>query len=78
MKLYEALYCDCTHESSFATISIHRTREGAEKAVQDDKDKMKAEHEKSKKDIEDAGLEFDDYEWNIDKEWDIQETELLD
>ena len=33
MKVYEALYNDCIHESSFATISIHKTKKGAEKAI---------------------------------------------
>lgn len=31
--LWEALYCECIHESSFATISLHKTQEGAKKAI---------------------------------------------
>jgi len=30
---YEALYCCDTCESSYATVSVHRTLKGAEKAV---------------------------------------------
>lgn len=33
MKLYQATYSDCIYESGFSTISIHRTKEGAEKAL---------------------------------------------
>ena len=35
MKLYEALYCGCIHESSYATLSIHKTRRGAGKAARE-------------------------------------------
>ena len=31
--IYEFLYCDCIHESAFATISIHKTKIGAYKAM---------------------------------------------
>ena len=34
MKVYEALHCPCVYESAFATISLHETRDGAEKAVE--------------------------------------------
>ncbi len=33
MKVYQAMYCDCIHESAYGTISIHKTKEGAEKAL---------------------------------------------
>jgi hypothetical protein len=32
--LFEALYNECYHESSYATLSIHRTRKGAEMAIE--------------------------------------------
>lgn len=32
--LYSALYCPCIHESSYGTLSIHRTKQGAEDAVE--------------------------------------------
>lgn len=38
MKLYEFVYSDCIYENSF-TISIHYTKEGAEKAMAEHKDK---------------------------------------
>lgn len=31
--VFEAIFTECTHESSFETISIHRTIEGAQKAI---------------------------------------------
>lgn len=35
MKIYEALHCSCIHEGSFSTLSTHRTKEGAEKAIEE-------------------------------------------
>ena len=29
LVVYAVLFCDCIYESSFATISLHRTKEGA-------------------------------------------------
>ncbi len=33
MKIYEFLYCGCIYESSYATVSLHRTKLGAYKAM---------------------------------------------
>jgi hypothetical protein len=33
MKIYEFLFCSCIYESSFATVSIHKTKKGAWKAM---------------------------------------------
>jgi len=33
MIIYRFLYCGCIHESAHATISIHKTKEGAIKAM---------------------------------------------
>lgn len=44
MIIYEATYCDCIHESAYATISVHRTREGAEKAIAEHKWKEEAQY----------------------------------
>lgn len=41
--LYEFLYNGFIHESSWATISIHRTKEGAEKAMNEHKEKARQE-----------------------------------
>jgi hypothetical protein len=45
-KIYEFLYNPCTWESAFQTISCHRTREGAEKAMNDHKAKAKENFDK--------------------------------
>lgn len=33
MKAYEFLFCDCIYESSYSTISLHKTKGGAFKAM---------------------------------------------
>ena len=33
MKVYEARYCPCIHESAYSTISTHRTEKGARSAL---------------------------------------------
>jgi hypothetical protein len=43
MKVYLAQYNDCIFESSFATLSIHFSKEGAEKTVQGMVEKLKQE-----------------------------------
>jgi hypothetical protein len=37
--LYAFLYNSCIHESSWATVSLHYSKEGAEKAMQEHKQK---------------------------------------
>ena len=75
MKVYEALYNDCIHESSFATISIHKTKEGAEKAIHEHNMEKIIEHQEIYKDDEDGIPEFN--EGNM-QQWSIIETELKD
>ena len=53
MIIYEFLYCSCVHESSYATMSLHKTKEGAEKAMELHKESaMKDYEEKYKRDVE--------------------------
>ena len=44
MKVYQALYNWMTYESSAQTLSLHRTKEGAEKAVAEHKENDRLEH----------------------------------
>ena len=44
--VYEFLYNNCIHESSWATMSLHYTKEGAEKAMSDHKQKKLDEFNK--------------------------------
>jgi len=74
MKIYEALYCGCIYESSYATLSLHRTREGAEKAIAFSKMAAKKEFDELYQDDEPPK----GWDWTTGKEWDIAETELKD
>lgn len=71
MKIYEALYNPCIHESGYVTISLHLSPEGAQKAIDDHK------KEKYLKFIEiyplnDAPFKFGDHEG-----WGVSETEVF-
>lgn len=79
MKIYEALYCCCIHESSFATLSLHKTKSGAEKAIKEHKKLTKKEWDDSHKGTSKSDKYFKSrFKWNGMVEWSICETELLD
>jgi len=76
MKIYQALYNPCVHESAYATISLHKTENGARMAMEKHKkEKLHAFNEmyKDEPDFEKYNIKFGQHE-----EWDVQETELLD
>jgi len=91
-KLYEFVYCEMTEESSYATISLHRTLEGAEKSMKEHKEAKRLKFEKEYKKIiikeymEDKKLDDNVRKELIDsigefdrfKDWDIYEIEVLD
>lgn len=67
MKVYLAQYNPCVYESSYGTVSIHTTKEGAERVIK----KMKAE-----KLVEWTGLGYEtipDYE-----QWQVREMEVIE
>jgi len=93
MKIYEALYNPSCCESASYTLSVHRTKLGAYKAIK--ASKLEAwnkwlEHHKwgKKKDFKNRieygkdGYVFpihsDKYKFDFDQWWGIAETELLD
>lgn len=79
MKIYEALYCCCIHESAYATISLHKTKKGAEKAVREHKKLIKKEWDDSHKgNSKEAKYFRSRFKWNGMVDWDIKETELND
>lgn len=39
--IHEFMYCESIHESSYCTMSLHRTKEGAEKAMNKHKEKCR-------------------------------------
>lgn len=87
--IYEFLYCDCIHESSYATLSLHKTKEGAEKAMKKHKEQEK---EKFDKYYQSQAKRFKKEEepktakilikslgtYDTHKDWQIGKQELLD
>lgn len=65
MKIYEALHCSCIHEGAWYTISTHRTKKGAKKAIE--------EHRKGHLPNYESIEELYEYE-----NWKVNESELLD
>ena len=49
MIIYGFLYNSCVHESSYATMSLHKTKEGAEAAMNKHKEEKRLEFEEYKK-----------------------------
>lgn len=68
--LYAFLYNPMIHESGYITVSIHRTREGAEKAME----RHKKEH------IEQILKECGKYdeEWDSYRNWKVEEITIKD
>jgi len=71
IKLYEFLYNPMTEESGYVTMSIHKTKEGAEKAMKEHKDKEKAEWDKIYEN-EDIPFKFGRFE-----DWRIEEVDTI-
>jgi hypothetical protein len=70
--LYAFRYCSCIYESSWFTMSLHYSREGAEKAMNEHKnEELKKWNEMFEFDNE-ISFKFGDSEG-----WDIQEVEVL-
>jgi hypothetical protein len=72
--LYAFLYCFDTEESGYETLSIHRTREGAERAMEFHKaEKLKEWKEIFSIDGKEPPFKFGKYE-----DWKINEIEIQD
>jgi chlorite dismutase len=66
-------------ESAWATISIHRTKEGAESAMNKHKADAKKKHDDFRNSITDEEKEFyTDYPFDTHKDWYVKEIELQD
>ena len=75
--VWEALYCDCIYESSFATISVHKTEKGAKKSIKEHEANVKKEHAEMysvAKGYDKHPLEG--FKYNDFKEWDINKIKL--
>lgn len=62
--VYAAMYNPMTEESSYGILSIHRSKENAEKVIAQDKDKAKAEHDRLYK-----GMQFVLLDWDGFQDW---------
>jgi hypothetical protein len=70
--LYAFLYNSCIHESSWATVSLHYSKQGAEKAMQEHKQKALDEFNE---------MYADDNEWDFKfgghEDWRVETVEVL-
>lgn len=76
MIIYEFLYCSSIYESTYASVSLHRTKEGAEKAMKKHKAKERKKWNKLYKNEPEfikETLKFGQYQ-----DWTIGEQKLLD
>jgi hypothetical protein len=71
--LYAFLYNPMIHESGYITVSIHRTREGAEKALEWHKNEAKKEYEELFEGQKPSEFPFD---WS--KSWKVEEIQIKD
>ena len=84
MIIYNATWCDCIYESSYGTIGLHKTREGAEQTIEKHKIAEEAQYYEMVQQLIDEGYYDKDYAIrhpyiqspNVD--YKIFETELLD
>jgi hypothetical protein len=72
-KVYEALHNSDTYEGGFCTISIHKTKKGAEMAMEFHKSEAKKNWELMYEADADQKQEF---AWDFGEAWDVRETEL--
>ena len=55
MIIYNATYCDCIYESGYSSISLHKTREGAEFAIENHKLKEESDYIKNIMELIESG-----------------------
>lgn len=69
MTIYSASYLECIYEGSWYTLSTHKTRKGAEIAMEFHKDGCRKEHDEyMKSPIHDGvpPIKFGEFErWNV-------------
>ena len=70
--LYAFLYNSCIHESSWATVSLHYSKEGAEKAMQEHKQKALDEFNELYSDENDFDFKFGEHE-----DWCVETVDVL-
>lgn len=66
--VFEFWYNDCIYESAAECISLHKTRKGAEMAMEFHKEQKRKEFEEMYKDEEDIDWTFDSMcEWGVEE-----------
>ena len=70
--LYAFLYNSCVHESSWATVSLHYSKEGAEKAMQEHKQKALDEFNEMYANDNEFDFKFGEHE-----DWRVEPVEVL-
>jgi hypothetical protein len=73
--LYAFLYNPMIHESGYITVSIHRTREGAEKALEWHRNECRNEWAEVYKAVHRAEI---DHPFDAFQSWRIEEIQILD
>ena len=76
--IYEALYCCDINDSSYATLSLHKTYQGAERAIENHKATKKAEFDDLYHNPEHPVDFVVQMGYDDNQSWTIRETELLD
>lgn len=76
--IYEALHNPEIHDSGYSTISLHKTREGAEQAIINHKIRVKKEFDDLYNNPEYPVDMVVKMKWDDNQNWYIRETELLD
>ena len=76
--VYEFLYNSDCCEGAASTISIHKTKKGAEMAMEFHKNEIKQKWEQEKKEHfwEDPHF-YRSFKWDFDQWWGVRECELL-
>ncbi len=71
--VFAFMYCPCVHESAWATVSLHRTRKGAEIAMEFHKAEALKEFNSdyTAEEIEKLGFKFGQFE-----DWCVEELEI--
>lgn len=77
MIVYAFKYCPCIYESADATISLHKTKEGAELALQLHKYNCLKEYEDYLNELDTDARKWVS-EFRATESWSIEEIEILD
>ena len=77
--VYEFLYNSSCCESAAATMSIHKSKKGAERAMEEHKTKIKKEwlEDVNNADVDNSPKYWRNYKWDFDQWWGVRECELL-